>query len=152
MRALIIKALILAVSVSALGQPVRQNSGDTSKAVAQVMKLESRWVRAVMRRDAKALGRILADDYEGTSSDGEIRNKEQTLNELKSASVGFKSLEPYGFDVRVGGDTATVTGRIVVKVVVEDQLVTSRFSYTRDYVKRKGRWQVVSSRTTRIGE
>ena len=152
MRAFIIAAFVLSFSIHAPGRPVRQRGGDTSKALVQVMKLEGRWVKAVMRRDAKALGRILADDYVGTGSDGEVHNKAQTLAELKSAVVGFKSFKQDGSDVRFDGDTATVTGRATVTVLLEDEAVSTLFSYTRVYVRRKGRWQVTSSRTTRVDE
>jgi ketosteroid isomerase-like protein len=147
-----IAAFILIISAIVVAQPMRQNSDDTAKAVGQVMKLESRWVRAVTRRDAKALERILADDYVGTSSNGKVRNKEQTLMELRNATVGFESMTPSDFVVRVKGDMATVTGRVEVTVKLEDKLITNRFNYTRVYVHRKGRWLVTESRTTRIDE
>jgi len=152
MRAFVIAAFVLAFSSPAPGRPARQKGGDTGKALVQVMKLEGRWVRAVMRRDVKALGRILADDYVGTGSDGEVHDKAQTLAELRSAPVGFKSFTQDGFDVRFDGDTATVTGRATVTVLVEDEAVSSLFSYTRVYVRRKGRWQVTSSRTTLVDD
>src|SRR5215212_4796825 len=152
MRAFIIAAFVLSFSTHAPGRPPRQRGGDTSRALVQVMKLEGRWVRAVMRRDVKALGRILADDYVGTGSDGEVHDKARTLAELKSAVVGFKSFKQDGSDVRFDGDTATVTGRATVTVLLEDQAVSTLFSYTRVYDRRKGRWQVTSSRTTRVDE
>ena len=152
MRAFVIAVFVLSFSTHAPGGPPRQRGGDTSKALVQVMKLEGRWVKAVMRRDVKVLGRILADDYVGTGSDGEVHDKAQTLAELRSAPVGFKSFKQDGFDVRFDGDTATVTGRAAVTVLVEDEPVSALFSYTRVYVRRKGRWQVTQSRTIRIAE
>ena len=149
---LIIVAFTVLMPSSVLCRQANQSAGDTAGAVRAVMKLESRWVRAVTRRDAKALGRILADDYVGTGSDGEVHDKARTLAELRTAAVGFESLKPYDFDVRVDGDTTTVTGRVLAKVMLEGEVVSSRFGYTRIYVKRKGRWQVTQSRTTRIDE
>jgi ketosteroid isomerase-like protein len=154
MRAFVIAALFLSASAPVQGRAARQGSGgvDISRALVQVMRLEGRWVKAVMRRDVKALGRILADDYVGTGSDGEVHNKAQTLAELKSAAVGFKSFKQDGFDVRFDGGTATVTGRATITVLVEDAEVSGRFTYTRVYVRRRGRWQVIQSRTTYVGE
>src|SRR5215210_2955959 len=149
---LIIVAFTVLMPSSVLCRQANQSAGDTGRAVRAVMKLESRWVRAVTRRDAKALGRILADDYVGTGSDGEVHDKAQTLAELRSAPVGFKSFTQDGFDVRFDGDTATVTGRATVTVLVEEEAVSTLFSYTRVYVRRKGRWQVTQTLTTRIDE
>jgi len=152
MRAFAIAAFVMSFSTHAPGRQARRQGGDTSKALVQVMKLEGRWVKAVMRRDTKALGRILADDYVGTGSDGEVHDKAQTLAELRSATAGFKSFTQDGFDVRFDGDTATVTGRATVTVLVEDEAVSAQFNYTRVYVRRKGRWRVVESNTTREAE
>src|SRR5829696_1925022 len=152
MRAFVIAAFVLSFPTHAPGRQARRQGGDTSKALVQVMKLEGRWVKAVMRRDTKALGRILADDYVGTGSDGEVHDKAQTLAELRSATVGFKSFTQDGFDVRFDGDTATVTGRAAVTVLVEDEAVSTLFTYTRVYARRKGRWQVTSSRTTLVDD
>src|SRR5215211_8980961 len=122
---LIIVAFTDLMPSSVLCRQANKSAGDTARAVRAVMKLESRWVRAVTRRDVKALGRILADDYVGTGSDGEVHDKAQTLAELRSAPVGFKSFKQDGFDVRFDGDTATVTGRATVTVLVEDEAVSS---------------------------
>lgn len=151
-RTLITAALMLSFAAATTARPARQKGGDTSKALVEVMRLEGRWARAVVRRDVKALGRILADDYVGTGSDGEVRDKARTLAELKSVFVGFKSFTQDGFDVRFEGDTATVTGCATVTALVEGREVSGRYTYTRVYVRRKGRWQVTQSRTTRVGD
>jgi ketosteroid isomerase-like protein len=151
-RALIAIAFLAVTHPPALCRQTPQGAGDEADAVRAVMKLEGKWVRAVLRRDAKALSRILADEYRGTGSDGEVHDKARTPAELRTAAVGFESLKPYDFDVRVDGDTTTVTGRVPAKVMLEGEVVSSRFGYTRIYVKRKGRWRVVASRTTRIDE
>src|SRR5215213_2556293 len=121
MRAFVIAAFVLSFSTHAPGRPARQNGGDTSKALVQVMKLEGRWARAVVRRDLKALGRILADDYVGTGSDGAVRNKRQTLAELRSSPVPIESLTPYDFGVEIDGDSATVNARARVTLRLESQ-------------------------------
>ena len=151
-RTLIAIAFLLTTPATVLCRQAARSAGDTAEVVRAVMKLEGKWVRAVLRRDAKALGRILADDYIGIGSDGEVRDKARTLAELKSAAVGFKSFTQEGFDVRYDGNTATVTGRATVTALVEEQAVSSRFSYTRVYVRRKGGWQVARSSTTRVDE
>jgi len=151
-RTFITATLILAGCAPALGIPARQRTGDTSKAVTQLMKLEGKWARAVVRRDAKALGRILADDYAGTGSDGTVRNKAQTLAELKAAAVPIESLTPYDIDVDINGDRATVNARATVMLRLEGRAVSRSFSYTRHYVRRKGKWNVLDSHTKEDGE
>lgn len=151
-RAFVIAAFVLTAPAFATTRPARQNKGDTGKALVQVMKLEGRWARAVVRRDVKALGRILADDYTGSDSGGTVRNKAQTSAELKSAPVPVESLTPYDFGVEIDGDAATVNARATIKLRLEGQVVSRTFSYTRHYVRRKGRWLVPESHTSGEGD
>lgn len=146
-RTFVTAALVLVAAATVAGRPARQKGGDASQALVQVMRLEGRWARAVVRRDVKALGRILADDYVGTSSDGTVRNKRQTLAELKSTTVPIESLTPYDFGVEIDGEAATVNARAAVRLRLEGRLVGRTFSYTRHYVRRKGRWLVLDSHT-----
>ncbi len=115
------------------------------------MKLESKWVKAVMRQDTKMLDRILADDYIGTSSSGERRNKSQTITALKSSTTVFVSFEPYDFDLHISEhDVCFVTGRVRLKVLYQQREISSEFRFTKVYVRRQKRWQVVALHTSNI--
>ena len=151
-RALVIASFVLCFSAPAPGGQARGRGVDTGKALVRIMREEGRWARAVVRRDVKALGRILAEDYMGTDADGEVHDKAQTLAELRSARVGLKSFTQDGFDVRFDGDAATVTGRATVTVLVDGEAVSIRFNYARDYSRRKNRWLVTRSIMTSVDE
>jgi len=143
-------AMVLSSSLSCFAQA--EHADKTAKTVLQVMKIEVAWEQAVLRRDGKAFDRILADDYTGTSSNGETRNKTETLNRLKSAENHFDSFASCNHDLNIDGNKVIVTGHVAAKLKVQDQARESCFSYTRVYEKRKRRWQVVSSQTNRMTE
>lgn len=142
-------AIVLSLSLSCFAQA---DLDKTAKTVLQVMKVEVAWEQAVLRHDAKAFDRILADNYIGTTSSGETRNKTQTLDRLKAAEDHFDSFASCVHDLKIEGNQVIVTGHVTTKLKVREQIRQSCFSYKRVYEKRKRRWQVVSAQTSRMTE
>ncbi len=66
---------MLAASPLAFGQTANRNS----KAEREVAKVNEEYDEAIVRRDAGAYERILADDFIFTNFDGEVSNKTQEL-------------------------------------------------------------------------
>ena len=105
----------------------------------EVVMLERAWADAIPRRDAVVVERILADDFIGTDPVGNIFTKATYLPDLQN---GVFSAETIGLDelkARLFGNAAVVTSRISIK----GKLTGGRM--TNVYVKRRGRWQCVSS-------
>lgn len=149
------KSTFMAVAVMAvmsLGIAGRNPSGNSAGDAEQAVRdLERRYRDAVMRQDATALGRILADDFIATSSRGEVRDKAKEIADI-GPSPDFK-MEGFTLDdvsVRLFRDTAVVTGRSTLRAAFKGQSGTSIFRYTRVYVKRGGRWQAVAQQLTRV--
>lgn len=118
---------------------------DASKVLADLTDIENEWTRANINADKKALDRILADDYVGTSSDGTTQGKAEYIRTIKRDTV----TERWNFsDLKVDlkGDRAALTG--LVSFVVNDQELAFRF--TDKFVWRDGRWQAVSSEVTQV--
>ena len=145
----IVAAIIIITSLSVLGQVTSKNK--PNQAERTVRELERMYRDAIMRQDVAAVSRILADDFIATSSRGEIRDKAQEMDDIKP-SPDFK-MEGFSLDdikARFFGDTAIVTGRSTLQVAYKGKSNTSIFRYTRVYVKRNGRWQVVAQQLTRM--
>jgi uncharacterized protein (TIGR02246 family) len=133
--------LVLAFLLSAL--PVMASDADAVRAVLKT------WLDALASNDLAAVERIIADDYVITAGvEGKVMNKQQDLAPLHSGRVKFESAEATDVNVRVFGNTAVVTGIGVFKVIGVPTTFRERF--TDVYVKRKGRWQPVSSHTTPV--
>jgi hypothetical protein len=102
----------------------------------EVLKTEAAFNAAKLNNDIAALDRILADEYIGVNQwGGGNRNKQETLELFKSFQTS--SLVPRGLSVRVSGDTAVVHGSMT-------ESGTWTYSFLRTYVKRQGRWQLLS--------
>lgn len=147
MRLLFAGVFVLAMFSFALDQINKETSAQNN--VAQELKrLENLWLNSFLRGDKQTFERIVADDFTRTDESGRFATKaeEKELIQAPPASINA-SLTNEDIKVRVYGETAVVTGRIVSKV--QDSLnFQSRFTDT--FVKRKGRWQVVARHYSRI--
>jgi ketosteroid isomerase-like protein len=122
-----------------------------------LLKLERDWLDAYTKRDVAAMERIEADDFMITYSDGTMRGKADEIANLKKpAPEGpppiFMTADT---KVRVYGDTAVLTGKVIQKGTYRDgpqkgQDYNFQHRYTDVYVKRNGRWQVVASQLTAL--
>lgn len=146
-RILLVATFIFALPASALCQAHPDNTARMARAL---MKLENRWVRAVLRHDVKTMDRLLADEYLSVGSDGEVRDKPRTMADFRSSSLSFAAIKLDNFSLRVEGDMYVVSGRAIVKFKTEGRNLGGQFRYAKTYVKRRGRWQVISMHTTRL--
>lgn len=118
---------------------------DEEKVLPELRDLENEWTLANINADKKALDRILADDYVGTSSDGKRQGKAEYINTIVRDTVTEK-WEFNELQVTLNGDRATLTG--VVRFTVRQQDLPYRF--TDKFVWRDGRWQATGSEVSQI--
>ena len=81
---------------------------------------------------------------------GNVETKASFVADIVSPQL---VIEPYAvedFDIRVYGDTALLSGRTRMTGSYEGKAFTSHYRYTDVYVKRAGRWQVVSVQISKI--
>jgi ketosteroid isomerase-like protein len=149
---LILILFLAASTLSAAGQTLHREASVTGKDKREVMKLERRWDRAFLRRDIKTLSHLMADDYVGTSSKGEVENKAQTLMSIKATAPHFVSFDNDEVEARFYGDIAIVTGRLKMTVLYESQEVSGQFRYTRVYVERRKHWLLIVSHTNKVAQ
>jgi ketosteroid isomerase-like protein len=153
-RMLTVAILTMAASSLAFGQMTgkkanyaNQKGDSVEKAVTQ---MEEDLRIAITKGDAKAYERIVGDDYVFTNQDAEVRTKAQMVSAYESGSIKYESSKFDEIKVHAYGDTAVVTGRQTVKGQDNGKDLSGQFRYTRVYVKRQGRWQLVATQVTRI--
>lgn len=130
-------------------QSARAQSG--RKRVEEELRLLNAAVSEMqVRKDVVAANRLLADDYVFLQADGKVSNKAQNIAVLGDPAFVCESLTTDGVEVRVYGDAAVITGRVVFRATYKGQDGSGEFLYTDVWVKRQGRWQNVVSQATRI--
>jgi ketosteroid isomerase-like protein len=147
MRLLFASAIVLTIFFLALGQMKTESSMQNS--VEQELKrIEDEWLNSYLRGDKQTFDRIVADDFTRTDESGITATKaeEQALVQAPPASVNA-SLTNEDVQVRVYGNAAIVTGRIVSRV---QGSLSFQSRFTDTFLKRGQRWQVLARHYSRI--
>ena len=116
----------------------------------ELKKLEADRVAALIKADVATLDRQTADDYTLINANGQMMDKRQTLDAIKTGQIKIASNEQSDVRVRVYGNAAVITGKSDVKGVLSGTEVNGPIMFTRVYVKKEGRWQSVAFQQTRV--
>ena len=116
--------------------------------------LEHEWNDADMKRDAAWFERNFASNFTNISSrTGKLTRKADEIQDLKTRKETMTSEDLSDMQIRMAGsDTAVVTGIVRVQGRGDNKPIDQRVAYTDVWVKRDGRWQVMSSQGTNIKE
>jgi ketosteroid isomerase-like protein len=127
-------------------------SAATAQTVEQAVRaLEDKYADAVRRQDTAALAELLAEDFTATSSRAEIRDRAQEIADVRGTpDFVMEAFDLADVKVRAFTDSAVATGRSILKVKYRGQSSTSEFRFTRVYLNRNGKWQVVAQQLTRL--
>ncbi len=103
-----------------------------------------------MRKDIAHIAAATADEYVQIDWDGRVLDKAATLARIRSTNIQLQANTLDEISVRVYGDTALVTGLATRKGHMDGKDISTGNRYTRVYVRRDGRWQVVQFQQTRV--
>jgi ketosteroid isomerase-like protein len=116
----------------------------------ELVDLERRWDFAFEHRDTTFIANVLADEFIATYSDGSHGDKAQEVRLASEFNQQVDSSSMEDFVVKVYGDTAVVWFTKRMTGPKQGRPTTVAFSYTDVFVRRAGRWQCVSSQSSRI--
>ena len=105
-----------------------------------------------MRKDVEAIAPFTAEEYVQIDFDGRVMDKAATFRRIRSSDIGLQSNAVEDLTVRIYGDTAVVTGRANPKGIADGREFGEPIRYSRVYVKRDRRCQVVLFQQTRIAK
>ena len=141
-----ILALLLLVFASAGAQP-RATAAD----LKELNRLETVWNEAHLKGDVKVLNRLWADDLFVTMPDMPPMNKEESLAIWKAGKMRFDIYRTSDLRIKVYGNTAVVTGQLVRIRDATSKQFEDDWRFTKVYVRRGGRWQVVTWHGSHVG-
>jgi ketosteroid isomerase-like protein len=144
MKQILPVCLLLAVAMPG------QTQGDKNSVEQALIQMEHDWSRADTEKDAATLDRILADDWIGIDFEGTVLTKPQALRDINSGSASLESTVLSDMKVRIYGNTAIVTGTDTEKSEYHGKDSSGKYLWTDVFVFRNGRWQAVSSQSTRL--
>ena len=131
--------LASAVFSAPAAQPASR-TGDDAHAVAA---LDTEYQAAVQRKDAAAMGRILADDFVLVTGDGKTYAKRDLLKEAAEVDLTYERQEDSSQTVRVWGDTAVVTALLWAKGSQRGKPFEYKLWFSDTYVRTPSGWRYV---------
>ncbi|MEO6969392.1 MAG: nuclear transport factor 2 family protein [Chthoniobacterales bacterium] len=131
---------------------VTAQAADNSAIETKLKGMEDAWAAAELQKDhgASAVEAMLAADYAGTGSKGEIRTKASQIEHMRSETDTYSSSKNDKMDVHVyGPNIATVVGTSTEAGTDKDgKAFTRSFAWTDTWMERDGQWQCVASAGT----
>ena len=146
-----LSAIAIAVIIACLSASGQSEAGGGGAEQA-IMRIEKEMLAAVLKGDASTNERYLADTFVFTGPDGEMENKGQMVNDLKSGDLKFQSASLDDAKVQVYGDTAIVTYSSNDKGTYKGKDFSGKTRWTDVFVRQNGKWQIVASHGCRVGE
>jgi ketosteroid isomerase-like protein len=115
-----------------------------------LIELERGWHEAFYRRNVAFIENILADEFIATYDDGSRGDKSRELALAAVFNQPLESAVQEDFTVKVYRDTAVVWFTLRLVGLSQGQRAEWAFRYTDVWVIRDGRWQCVSTHSTRV--
>jgi len=122
--------------------PAAQPSSRAAIEVEQhIRQLNDEWVKAIMRADADALNRIMADDFYFTYPlEGD--DKAQFIADITSGDLKIKHIAREQLNVRVFGNTAVLTARDSATWLYHGRELAGQYKILSVFTERDGHWQL----------
>lgn len=136
--------------------PVARAQADSSAVKAKLKQMEDDWAKAQMDKDhgAAVVEGLLAADYSGVNSKGEVQNKAQRLKKIKAETDTYTSSVNDSMEVNVyGPNVATVCGKSTEKGKDKDgKEFTRSYGWVDTWMERNGKWECIAGSGTLLAK
>ena len=141
-------ALVVTIHSAARGQTPTPVPGKRVTEEQELKALDLSWHEAVAAQDEAVLGRLLTDDYSLNLDGLRTLTKTQEIEAVKASDplFAFGAFKLSEVTVRIEGERATISGILTTRPDGGDKNSRRRYFYTRTFVSRDGRRQVLTSR------
>jgi hypothetical protein len=129
---------------------VRPGDALLKEAEQKLRSIEREWATAVKQHDTNKVAQIEAEEFGFTDPGGNLWDRRRVLETIKSGDLEIDAFEFSDFKVRLYGETAVVTFRIVWTAQFRGADISGPQRMTDVFVMRDGRWQCVASQSTRM--
>lgn len=114
--------------------------------------LEERLRQAMLSSDVQALDELIADDLVFTMHTGLMVTKQDDLEGHRSGSEKLTKVDTDELKISHYGDCAVVTVKAELAGTFNGQAFSGTYRYTRVWVKRQDRWQIVAGHVSQVSD
>ena len=120
-------------------------------AAAEVEAIERARFQTWVKGDVAAMRTVMADDALYCHSNGQCQTKQEFIAEIESKQRVYKKMDLVAMKAKALGSYAVlVNGTIDVLAEVPGKTAQFKGIYTSVYVRRDGRWQLISWQSTTV--
>jgi ketosteroid isomerase-like protein len=148
----LLAGLLFATVLCACAQDRVLQRDDNPEAVAEVKALEQKLADLIVQGNWDEYSKFLASDYVRTIADGRSETRDQTMATLRSGEPKIVAMIPEDVEVRLYGDTAILTGKLIVTARQENKVRERHSRFTEVFIRRNGHWFLAASQTTPTGK
>jgi len=116
----------------------------------ELIQLERAWDAAFVAKDMRFIERVLAEEFVATYGDGTRGDKAAEMAQTVDFDQRVDSSVLDSFRVRIYGDAAVVWFSRHMTGPKSGKIVAVTYRFVDVFVKRAGRWQCVSSQSTKV--
>jgi ketosteroid isomerase-like protein len=124
--------------------------GGVRAADAPAVEADRARFEAQVKADVATLEKLLAPELTYVHSSGVLDSKDGYIGAIKSGKTKYKAIVPEEVTARTFGDVTIVNGKAAVDLLSDGKDVHLLLRYTDVWVKRDGKWQMVSWHSTRL--
>lgn len=117
---------------------------------AEIRQLEDRRWTAQIDEDVDTLRRLFADEMSYTHSNALVDTKDSYIAAIADKVFDYRAEQRTDTAIRIVGDTALVTGRIAITVVVAGAERNLDARYSVVWVRRDDAWQFLCWQSTPV--
>lgn len=116
-----------------------------------IRQLNDDWVKAMVRRDAATLERIMAEDFYFTYPlEGD--DKSQFISDILSGDLKIEHIMREQLNVRIFGTTAVLTARDSATWLYHGRELAGQYKIMSVYTERDGSWQLCAIQACPMGQ
>ena len=152
-RSILLLVVVLAVATLVRAQEFKGQTPPATPPTPQeqeLIDLERAWDAAFVAKDMRFIERVLADEFVVTYGDGTRGDKAAEMAQTLDFDQRVDSSVLDSFRVRLYGDTALVWFSRHMTGPKAGKIVSVTYRFVDVFVKRAGRWQCVSSQSTKV--
>lgn len=137
---------------SAAGRQARGSKSHARDAQQTIHALLDRYTQALLNRDVATLDRIWADDLTFINLRGELLNKQNRMENIRTGATAFTSIRLSDENIRTYGQAAVATFRVALEARYSGQEGSGDYRATTVWARPRGTWQMVAVHMTRIAQ
>ena len=119
----------------------------------EIEAVEEQWRTAQLSGDVATMDNLLAEDYFGISVAGQLNDKMQQLERIRSGKLVLSRLDVSDRKIKLVGRVAIVTSLAEIEGSNDGEPLKGKYRYTRVYKRYPdGSWKITNFEVTRAPE